>query len=130
MTAPKRIQMSRQRPWRAEHPEAVIVDRRTGRGNWYVLTKDTSRTPDRGWWVGMASDPKIVGPYEHKAEAAGKAVDWFREDCIGVLRAETNRAFAASLAQLRGHDLACWCPLDAPCHADVLLELANAEAPR
>jgi hypothetical protein len=28
-------------------------------------------------------------------------------------------------AELRGHDLACWCPLDQPCHADVLLELAN-----
>jgi hypothetical protein len=30
------------------------------------------------------------------------------------------------LAPLRGHDLACWCPLDQPCHADVLLELAGA----
>jgi hypothetical protein len=29
------------------------------------------------------------------------------------------------LAALRGKDLACWCPLDQPCHADVLLELAN-----
>lgn len=28
--------------------------------------------------------------------------------------------------ELRGHDLACWCPLDQPCHADVLLEVANA----
>ncbi len=29
------------------------------------------------------------------------------------------------LAELRGKDLVCWCyPL--PCHADVLLELANA----
>lgn len=28
--------------------------------------------------------------------------------------------------ELRGRDLACWCALDAPCHADVLLELANA----
>jgi hypothetical protein len=27
--------------------------------------------------------------------------------------------------ELRGRDLACWCPLDQPCHADVLLELAN-----
>lgn len=27
---------------------------------------------------------------------------------------------------LAGRDLACWCPLDQPCHADVLLELANA----
>lgn len=29
------------------------------------------------------------------------------------------------LAPLRGKDLACWCSLDEPCHADVLLELAN-----
>jgi len=35
-----------------------------------------------------------------------------------------NRDFY--LGELRGHDLACWCPLDQPCHADVLLELANA----
>lgn len=30
-----------------------------------------------------------------------------------------------ALDELRGKDLACWCPLDQPCHADVLLELAN-----
>lgn len=29
---------------------------------------------------------------------------------------------------LEAWDLACWCPLDQPCHADVLLELANAPA--
>lgn len=27
--------------------------------------------------------------------------------------------------ELCGKNLACWCPLDQPCHADVLLELAN-----
>lgn len=32
------------------------------------------------------------------------------------------------IGQLAGKDLACWCPLDAPCHADVLLELANSDA--
>ena len=30
-----------------------------------------------------------------------------------------------NLSPLRGHDLVCWCPLDQPCHADVLLELTN-----
>ena len=30
-------------------------------------------------------------------------------------------------ADLAGRDLACWCPLNQPCHADVLLEIANAE---
>ena len=28
--------------------------------------------------------------------------------------------------ELRGKNLACWCPLDAPCHADVLLKIANS----
>jgi len=29
-------------------------------------------------------------------------------------------------AELAGHDLACWCPLDGPCHAETLLQIANA----
>jgi uncharacterized protein DUF4326 len=29
---------------------------------------------------------------------------------------------------LRGKDLACWCPLTSVCHADVLLEIANEPA--
>ena len=32
----------------------------------------------------------------------------------------------AAIAELAGHDLACFCPLNLPCHADVLLELVNA----
>jgi hypothetical protein len=36
---------------------------------------------------------------------------------------------AGARAELRGKNLACWCPLDAPCHADVLLELANTTPP-
>jgi hypothetical protein len=30
--------------------------------------------------------------------------------------------------ELAGKDLACWCPLDALCHADVLLRWAQAPA--
>lgn len=33
------------------------------------------------------------------------------------------------LPELRGKNLACWCPLDGPCHADVLLALANTDRP-
>ncbi len=32
---------------------------------------------------------------------------------------------AAARVELRGRDLACWCPIGEPCHADVLLDLAN-----
>jgi len=31
---------------------------------------------------------------------------------------------------LVGVDLACWCPLNEPCHADVLLQIANAPGER
>jgi len=34
---------------------------------------------------------------------------------------------AAARHQLAGADLACWCPPDQPCHADVLLRLANPD---
>ena len=34
-------------------------------------------------------------------------------------------AILSGLPELRGKHLACFCPLDGPCHADTLLELAN-----
>ena len=49
-------------------------------------------------------------------------------------RAAAVKAFSETIphwvdairSELRGKDLACWCPLDQPCHADVLLEIANS----
>ena len=39
-----------------------------------------------------------------------------------------DERFAAWIAPIAGHDLACFCPLGQQCHADVLLELANLTA--
>jgi len=38
-----------------------------------------------------------------------------------------RRAVLDALPGLRGKNIACWCAPDNPCHADVLIELANAE---
>ena len=55
-------------------------------------------------------------------------VDRFDDACAGLMVG--GPLFSAEdLAPLAGRDLVCWCPLDQPCHADVLLELANAAAP-
>jgi hypothetical protein len=53
-----------------------------------------------------------------------QAVEWFR------LRSDSQptRYGFAWVSPLLGHDLACWCPLDQPCHADVLIELIEAAA--
>ncbi len=40
-------------------------------------------------------------------------------------RSKRNELPIEAIGELRGKNLACWCKLDAPCHADVLLELAN-----
>lgn len=47
---------------------------------------------------------------------AGIKLSWSMSD---------DDAVARLLAPLRGKNLSCWCPLDKPCHADVILELAN-----
>ena len=45
---------------------------------------------------------------------------WLEATAVGRHRAASARR------DLRGKNLACWCPLGQPCHADVLLEIANA----
>lgn len=38
---------------------------------------------------------------------------------------EGNAIAERAKKELRGKNLACWCPLDGPCHADVLIDVAN-----
>lgn len=58
-----------------------------------------------------------------KRFAARDAIDLFRSLYVGG-RVWQERDLD-ELATLAGKNLACFCPLDQPCHADVLLELAN-----
>jgi hypothetical protein len=59
-----------------------------------------------------------------RVEVAGRqlAVDMYRNYVLG-----DPILLAAIRSELRGRDLACWCRPGEPCHADVLLELANSE---
>jgi len=53
------------------------------------------------------------------------------EQCVELYEKELlsniqhDKGLINQILELRGKDLACWCPLDKPCHADVLLRLAN-----
>jgi hypothetical protein len=56
-----------------------------------------------------------------------------REEAISRYRANvTLRAGTIGRLQreLRGKNLCCWCSLALPCHADVLLEIANTPTPK
>ena len=109
MTMPKRIQRSREKGWRM--PEgAVYVGRPTKWGNPYRVGK----------WVTVNGEEWVTAKSEEEAVYNNaQAVALFRALFTGL----SMPADAAS--ELRGKDLACWCPLSAPCHADVLLEWAN-----
>jgi len=105
--------MSRQHAWRAEHPTAVIVDRTTAWGNPIRIQAGTFvRAPSQAAW-GV-----------RQVDTAVEAVELFRQWMTGEI--EVSGATRPNLGYLRGQDLACWCAPDAACHADVLIELANA----
>ncbi|NJQ04051.1 DUF4326 domain-containing protein [Streptomyces lonarensis] len=75
------------------------------------------RSPYANPYVAGARSP--LGP-PMKAE---ESVDLFE----ATLRGSVGRHYSTQFARaLRGLDLMCTCPLDAPCHADVLLRLANS----
>lgn len=56
------------------------------------------------------------------------AVSQFRRRMTDF-EADNPDGFEAFIAPLRGRNLACWCDLRCECHADVLLEFANASLP-
>jgi hypothetical protein len=63
-------------------------------------------------------NPHHIGPELTRAAA----VQRFRDDLVAGRLAFTTSDVQRELA---GKDLACWCPLDEPCHADVLLDVAS-----
>jgi len=106
VTKPARIQLSRKKGWRMP-PNTLSVARPGGWGNPFVVGKLHERT-------GV-----MVVDRAHAVELYREAF-FFSTDKIwnSVMHRSANR-------DLRGFNLACWCPLDEPCHADLLLEIAN-----
>ena len=109
---PRRVRLRRTKGWR-KPPDAVVVARPSRWGN----------------------------PLRFVDDDGAKAAEWFAV-CLDRRRAGTlpeNHPFhrypsdEEIRAHLEGRDLACWCPLvdpdgeRVPCHADVLLELANTQ---
>lgn len=78
------------------------------------------RMPEGVVYVGRPS--KWGNPYNFGPSARAKAVNRFRAELLAGAMPVSVEEIRAELA---GKDLACWCPLDEPCHADVLLEVAN-----
>ena len=105
--APRRVQLSRKKGWKMP-PNTVKVDQTTKWGNPFVVGKP-----------GGAYTAKVID----------RRLAWH---LYGSVARDYEALVAAAKTELRGKNLACWCPLPAEpyepdcCHAAVLLELANS----
>jgi hypothetical protein len=135
-TIPRRVQLRRTKGWRL--PEGAISCARPSRwGNTYVVGEPM-------WMMWSCESHGSVGHYQRPTVWAEQsretlitpelAVEMFRHDLEGSLTpwkdehpgdAAYREELVAALEALRGHDLACFCDLDEPCHVDVVLEFAN-----
>ena len=125
---PVRLQLSRRKGFRLQAHSiatnslpAVKVCRPTIFGNPFTVAEAADVFDCRSW------------------SAHHHAVEWFREWIVATDSDFGFTEFAhwsgmkdhhakvrARLPELRGKNLACFCKADFECHADVLLELANA----
>lgn len=132
-TAPRRIQRQRTRGWRMPD-SARYVGRPSRWGNPFSAVGGTAIGPQwftvKAWPLDRGVhhvDDEQLAAYSTHAPATGALEASVRlfGDLVAVRLRDRAEETARWLAPLRGLDLACWCPLDQPCHADVLLELAN-----
>ena len=98
MSKPKRIQRSRAKGWKMP-ANAIYVGRPTVWGNPYVVGSELMNG---------------------ETLTAEKAVELYEQHLADNFSERDIRHC------LHGKDLACWCALDEPCHADVLLRIANS----
>lgn len=115
---PRRIQRQRTKGWRMPK-RTVYVGRPTTLGNPFQVARSVviPAYGERMWDV--LHESRVLVRWDTKKLAAADAVDRYRR-----FRREQPLT-PQEIARLRGKNLACFCPLDQPCHADVLLELAN-----
>jgi uncharacterized protein DUF4326 len=101
MAAPHRVQLRRSAGWKMP-ANTVKVDRTTRWGNPFT--------------------PAELGSVAAAVAAHGR---WMRGETAAPGGVDPPDA-AAIRSALAGRNLACWCPSNGPCHADLLLAIANA----
>ena len=110
---PVRLQRSRKKGSKMVSPNGlpvVYVGRGSAWGNPFIIGKDGTAKEV----VQKYADS--LTPYRHHGENSGMDKLLYSIANMDAIKHE-----------LRGKNLACWCAPDQPCHADVLLEIANED---
>lgn len=114
-------------------PSRLQLSRRKGFDLQALSTSINGREAVHVGRPGPWGNPFVVG----KHGDAAYCVDLYKALLAGLLRVgadpdiaaleRTRRFVAENVDELRGKNLACWCKPGAPCHANVLLEVANRQ---
>tara|TARA_R110000868_G_scaffold389993_1_gene659426 strand:+ start:2789 stop:3202 length:414 start_codon:yes stop_codon:yes gene_type:complete len=132
---PKRIQLSRAKGWRMPD-NTVKVDRTTQWGNpfnfksaefcWVALSFECKGDPAGRHEASVKAFREWIDPGAGLQTASFERGVLMGDLPIGARATAGKAPSKADIVEaLRGKNLACWCAPDAPCHADVLLEIAN-----
>jgi hypothetical protein len=92
-------------------PNTVYVGRPTKWGNPYLITVRPALLPPNMSW------------------GREEAVHWYGVMLAGGWRLRRPPGWQLvtdAMKELEGKNVCCWCPLDLPCHGDILLAYGNA----
>ena len=112
---PERVQLSRKAGWRMP-PNTVRVARPGKWGN--PITKQSFE--DAQMLLQASGLPPLKGTWQQHAVKCYEG--WLGGELPEFGQPPTVEEI---ISELRGKNLACWCRPGTPCHADVLLEIAN-----
>ena len=111
---PTRIQRKRTKGWRM--PEnTVYVGRGSKWGNPFIVGKPIQRIYYR-----------FEFDIDDRIKYVNGAVIENNDEAVRLYKKYSSYD-KLNLSELKGKNLACWCPLDKPCHADILLELLQRD---
>lgn len=125
LSKPHRVQLSRAKGWRK--PEnTVVVSRPSKFGNPFTMAEYRAFEARLDFHPKSDADVRseLVERFRSVVTHGPDSLYWTMENFQQVLII----CRALDDGELAGKNLACWCPLDQPCHADVLLEIANGGA--
>jgi hypothetical protein len=116
------------------HPQRMQVSREAG-FNLQQASMALNGLPAKlvtrpGKWGNPFSIDDVAAQYgldrgAAQAKAVAMAGEWLRGSLDARLSPGPPPSRDEIRAELAGHNLACWCRPGTPCHADVLIELAN-----
>lgn len=124
--APQRIQLSRKKGWRMP-PNTVKVDRSTKWGNPFCLKGSfldnlTDLSLDGCIKIQYMWRSYVESNKNDKQEIVKSSLEFYES----MLHCNLLKISIENVKrELKGKNLACWCKPGEPCHADILLKIAN-----